>query len=496
MFASAATHPAAAAHKSLTSKATSTPWFTYSGDLRAYYFGRTNGNACLTCKIKGNPDATAFSLGGLFHGQINVPHSPWSLGATYFGAYPFGANAPGPLDSIGYNPKVDNTLPGYSLSMFGERYVQYKTAGIFAQTGAMIINTPWASPSDSRMTPEAFQGSLVSANAAPNLTVGGMYMARFRSRVISAFNSNTLLTSCNTANPAGKGPVDGASGTFSVPGDPCNKQRTTNGFLEFSAAYKFGGSGLVASANQYQVLDVTNMTWVSAQWNFMRNSKFNPYVAGQYLVERNLGQSLIGTVANHTSSGQFGATIYHNLNFTVGYNGSPYRVYVVPAKSCKGTVSSPQSASTGVIFGGVADTTVNGLPAGEVTCYGGGLASPYTDNYATDPLYSTSISQGVADVHKPGTGVKTALTWQTNDRRVKATVSNAWYSYSLPGQSGTTGNGDARAEFNFDVQYFFNPVYPNKPFKGLSIRQRYADRTQPFSPYDFKYSRTQLEYTF
>ncbi len=91
---------------------------------------------------------------------------------------------------------------------------------------------------------------------------------------------------------------------------------------------------------------------------------------------------------------------------------------------------------------------------------------------------------------------KTALAWQTNDRRLKATISDAWYDYTLPGNVAGVGNADSRSEFDFDIQYFFNRVNRKGPYKGFSIRQRYGDRTQTYSPYDFKYSRTQLEYTF
>ncbi len=471
------------------------PLFTYAGDARAFYFGRTNGNSCLTCKTTGTPNATAFNFGGTLHGQINIPRTPFVLGATYFGAYPFGANWPGPLNNIGYNPQVDNTLPGYSISTFGEMYLQYQTVGTFFQTGKEELTTkesPWAHTSDSRDTPASFQGTLFNTSPTHDFNFGAMYMARFRSRVTSAFNSNTLLTSCNTAYPDGKGPVPGIKGTFTVPGDPCNKQHTNNGFLQLSASYIFGNSGLVANAFQYQYYDIASMTYVNAQWNFMKASKFNPFVAGQYVGESQFGQAFIGTVHSYTFGGQFGATINHNLNFAASYNGSPYTTYVVPVKDCDGSASSPAKASPGVIFGGVANKSIKGLPKADVTCYGGGIASPYTDNYATDPLYTTQISQGMADVHKPGTGAKAALTWQSDNRRVRAILSDAWYNYSLPG----AGNGDSRSEFNFDVQYFFNPVYANRPYKGLSIRQRYADRTQPFSPYEFKYSRTQLEYTF
>lgn len=487
----------AGASQSVAPDPTPTPLWTYSVDVRAYYFGRTNGDTCLTCSPKGSPDATAFNFGGQLHGQINLPHSPWAIGATYFGAYPFGANAPGPLNSVGYNPQVDNTLPGYSISTFGEEYLQYKTPGIFAQTGKEVLSpqqSPWTPNSDARIEPTAFQGTLLNANINPDLTLGGMYMVRFKSRVTSAFNANTLLTSCNTAYDTGKGPIEGEPGTFTVPGDPCNKLEKSEGFLQFAAGYKFGESGLQANAYYYEVYDIATMTWITGQWNYDRKSRFNPFLAGQFLAENNTGASFIGTVHNYTTGGQFGATIYRGLTFVASYNGAPATAYVVPSKDCNGTVSSPQPAGPGVIFGGVPDKTATGLPSGDVLCYGGGPASPYTDVYASDPLFSTSIGQGLADVHKSGTGVKAALTWLSPDKRIRLIVSNAWYNYGVPGGSGTTSNGDERVEFNADVTYFFSPV-GSGPYKGFSLRQRYADRTEPFAPFDFKYSRTQLEYT-
>ncbi len=479
--------------------ATATPLFTYYGIVREYYFGRTNEDTCFTCTPKGSPDATAFNNGGLLHGQLNIPHTPFSLGATYFGAYPFGANWPGPLNNIGYNPEVDNTVPGYPLSLFGETYLQYKTAGTFFQTGKEILRasqSPWTPPSDTRITPTSFQGTLISTNPTPDLSIGAMYMARFRSRVTSAFNSNTLLTSCNTANPTGKGPVEGAKGTFTVPGDSCYRQDTTYGFSEFSLGYIFGDTGLVANAYQYEIYNIGSMSWLTAQYNFDKHSVLNPFVAGHFLAENNLGTSVIGTVHNYTGGGQIGATIYHNFTFTVGYDGSPATKYVVPAKDCKGTASAPASPSPGVIFGGVADTTNKSLPKGDVTCYGGGLASPYTVGYTSDPLYTTSLTQGMPEVLKPGTAVKAVLGWQSDNRRIRAYASDAWYNYSLPGSVAGVGNGDSRAEFDLDAWFFFNKVPTSGPYKGLSLRQRYGDRTQPFAPYEFKSSRTQLEYDF
>jgi outer membrane porin, OprD family len=477
---------------------TPTPLFTYSGDVRAFYFGRTNGNSCLTCKPKGSPNATAFNFGGSLHGQINIPHTPWALGATYMGAYPFGANAPGPLNNIGYNPQIDNTVPGYPLSVFGEEYLQYKNAGTFGQIGKEMLTatqSPWANSADTRILPATYQGTQISTSPTADLTIEAMYIARWKSRVTSAFNSNTLLTSCNTAYPTDKGPVQGASGTFTVPGDLCSMQRTTHGFGLASASYVFGASGLALSAYQYQIYDLVDMTWLSGQYNFAKRSFANPFVAGQFLAENNDGQSYLGVVHNHTVGGLIGTNVANNLTFTAGYDNAPATRYVVPTAQCKGTLSSPVGPKLDAIFGGLPDPSES-APKGFVVCYGGGVASPYTDGYTSDPLYTTSLTQGMSEVTKPGTAAKTTLTWFADNHRLRLLASDAWYSYSLPGSIKNIGNGDGRMEFDLDAWFFLNAVHPGQPYKGLSIRQRYGDRTFSFAPFEFKSSRTQLEYDF
>ena len=478
------------------SKAATKPWFTVSGVTRAFYFGRTNGDTCLTCKPKGSPNATAFNFGGYLHGQINIPHSPWAVGATYFGAYPFGANALGPAKNIGYNPQVDNSVPGYPISILGESYIQYKSAGTFGQSGKVVLRSPqspWANAADTRITPTSFQGTLLATNPTTDLSIGAMYMARFRSRVTSAFNSNTLLTSCNTAYPSGKGPADGASSTFTVPSDTCNHQQTTYGFTLLSATQQFGSSGLIANAYRYQIYDHANMSWVTAQYNFAKNSESNPYIAAHFLEETNQGRSVIGSVNNHTTGGLFGFSANHRWGITLGFDSSPYSTYVVPSGACTGTSSSPTPPGPGAVFGGVGDTTIKER-TGLIKCYGGGLASPYTAGYTSDPLFTTSLTQGFCEVSKPGTAIKTTVTWQSNDRRLKLLASDAFYDYSLPGGVKGVSNRDARAEFDVDATYFFSPVRPNQLYQGFSLRQRYGDRTQPFAPFEFKSSRTQLEY--
>ena len=124
--------------------------------------------------------------------------------------------------------------------------------------------------------------------------------------------------------------------------------------------------------------------------------------------------------------------------------------------------------------------------------YYGGWASPYTDSYATDVLFTTSISQGMADRRSPGQAVKVQATFYTFNKRIRFIASRAYYDY------GNAAGGVAPTqESDLDGTYYFNPVGKGA-YRGLSFRYRYAERTQNFfttNP-DFKYNRAQLEYAF
>ncbi len=449
-----------------TPKLTASPSsaFKFSGNVRVYNFTRTN---------EVGTNAAAFNTEAKLHGEYRFANSPWTIGVSYFGADPFGANGPEP----GFNKKVDNTLPGYALSLLGEYYLQYKTYAVTAWTGKQIIDTPWANASDSRLVPVIFQGTALSVDVSPQTTLGAMYMARFRHRTSSDFESNTMLTSCD--NTGSK-----------VPGDPCHPQFTTPGFLLLYATQRFSPQ-LTANVYNYQVYDIVNLLYIDTKYNYASKSPFDPYVGLQYVAESNTGASDIGVVHNRTFGFQFGASAGKNIELALSFNASPVVTYTTPSASLCGGGSGKFDPKLGGIFGGAVGLPVHGAPKGTVFCYGGALASPYTDSYTSDPLYTTMMSQSLADTHKPGFANKISGTFHTNDRRWVAIVQEGWFNYGLP-----SAPADIVKEFTGDLTYHFNAVDPKQPYRGLALRYRYEDRRQFTAPFDFKYNRAQLEYTF
>ena len=110
-------------------------------------------------------------------------------------------------------------------------------------------------------------------------------------------------------------------------------------------------------------------------------------------------------------------------------------------------------------------------PDGTTNVYYGGWASPYTDNYATDPFFTTTITQGMADRRAPGTSWKLAATFTSNNKRWIFIAADAWYNY------GNALVGENTNEWNLDGQYHFSPATAG-PYRGLLLRYRYAQRTE------------------
>jgi len=455
-------------------KATPTPRpFAYNGYVRAFYFTRTN-----RFQNPGNPNRAALNFGGKLHGEFHFARTPFTIGASYFGADPFGANgedpgfrtdplncAPLPSPSCAGNgtrvSKVDNTLPGFPLSTLGEAWLQYKTSALSIKLGDQQVNYAWAPASDSRLKPALYEAADVQVSLSARYTLGIDRAVRFEHRTSSLFESRTLLTDAPASNPA----------------YPIHE---TRGMLLAYLGYKLG-TAATASVNYYEWYDVAQMLWLDAKISPLPNAYLKPYVAFQFGSERDSGAAYAGRINAQVVGMQLGASLTKNVDASVGFDHIPLHVDTVLG-ACA-TASRPYFLPAG------GTPTCKTLSNHTAQVFYGGIASPYTEAYATDPLFTTSISQGMADRHSPGDSFKVATTWQSDNKRTKLVLSEALYDYGNP------GGGNQTREFNADLTYFFNKV-SSGPYRGLSLRHRYAERTQPTIPYDFKYNRTQLQYDF
>ncbi len=65
---------------------------------------------------------------------------------------------------------------------------------------------------------------------------------------------------------------------------------------------------------------------------------------------------------------------------------------------------------------------------GSVNLYYGGWASPYTDNYTSDPLFTTMGAQGMIERRSAGSSEKLQLTYTSQNKRITFLAAYGWLS--------------------------------------------------------------------
>jgi hypothetical protein len=481
------------------------------GYVRSFYFTRQNASNNPGARFDFTPGAkynsnavnqANWNTGVSLHGDYSFPGGQWSIGGTYFYANPIDGPCVVPANhakgqvcvtQIPPNSNADDTLPGFTLSTFDEAYLAYDAYGFAGTLGNQLFHSPWANPSDSRLKPAAFSGGDLSYSALPHWTFEAADMLAFENRTSSDFSRQTLLT----GYPAG---AKGLPDNINFPGGQGVK---TNGFAFGKAGYGNAASDLTASGYFYAIGDLVNVWWFDGKYTF-KDVRWAPYIALQGGFETNSGRSYLGKIESEDFGVQIGADLTKNLRISAGYDAIPWRrdtIYLPHNVTCSNT--NYQIAAKGA-------TLAYFLPLDAGQCfnnsngttqiYYGGWASPYTDNYSTDPFFTTSVTQGMADRRAPGTSWKVALTFTTSNRRLVFMATDAWYDY------GNALVPQKTSIWTLDGRYYLNRV-GKAPYRGLFLRYRYAERMQSNTYFPigstylggsplFKYNRAQLEYDF
>lgn len=479
--------------------------FSYSGYVRSYYFTRQNASNNSGVRFDFTPGAkynsnavneATWNTGVALHGDYRFPGGQWQIGATYFYANPIDGPCVVPANhlkgavcvtQIPPNTNSDDTVPGFTMSTFDEAYLSYEAYGFAGTLGNQLFTSPWANPSDSRLKPAAFQGGDLAYSASHNWTLEAADMLTFENRTSSAFTRQTLLTSY----PAGgKGLPD----NINAPG---GQGIDTNGFVYAKAAYSNVPSGLSANGYFYGVSDLANVWWFDGKYALDKNL-MKPFIALQGGFESNSGRSYLGKIDSQEIGVQVGATVMKGLRLTASYEAIPWRMTTVfLPKNVTCSNSNYQITAKGTTFAyflplnaAQCFTNENGM----TQIYYGGWASPYTDGYSTDPLFTTTVTQGMADRRSPGRSWKVSLTYTSNNRRMIFIATDGWYDY------GNALAPQSTRIWTLDGRYYLNPVTKGA-YRGLFLRYRYAQRMQSNTsllggPPLFKYNRAQLEYDF
>ncbi|HET9028828.1 MAG TPA: hypothetical protein VFN49_01515, partial [Candidatus Aquilonibacter sp.] len=326
-------------------------------------------------------------------------------------------------------------------------------------------------------------------------------------RSCSAFDKQTLLTD----NPAF--PYPGAPGLPNYYYNPARAGIDNNGV--FLARVAYAGSKtmpLTANASFYSFSNIASAFWLDAKMPL--KGKLKPFAALQFGSEGNTGSNLVGKIASTVFGLQAGFNVLPSVQIVGSYDTMPWKSDTLPAAgntslAALGLTCSATSHQIGLAAGTKANTinlpyflptggTAQCTPNadGTTTLYYGGWASPYTDSYATDPLFTTTLTQGMVDRQSAGDSFKLQATFTSDDKRLVSYVNHAWYNY------GNGGFFNLTQETNFDAMYYFSPLPKSGPYHGFTFRYRYGERNSgplwtggPQTAL-FKYNRFMAEYDF
>ena len=493
---------------------------TIGGFYRAYYFTRQNasnnpGTQWNPAKYNSSAvNQASFNNGISLHADYHFAGGGFYIGGTYLYANPFDDSCSTALQhakglpcvtQIPPNTNPDDTVPGYILNTFYEGYLAYNAHNVYAKIGDQLFNSPWASPVDTRIKPAAFQGGDFAYT--PNgWTFELARMLQFEPRTSSTFLSDTLITSY----PSGGTGV--GSNIFTPGGHGFN----TDGFYYGRVGYAPKGADYSANGYLWSVNDIVNIYWGDAKYTLQEN-RWKPYVALQGGWESNAGASYAGKIASSMLGAQLGFNATKTVVIAASYDGVPWKYdnVVLPAGfSCTNSTyqikTTPGHTLSYFLPVNAGQCFTN--PNGTTTIAYGGWASPFTDNYATNPVFTTQVSQGEPDRRAGVQSYKIAATYTSQNGREVFIASDAWYDY---GNNLVAQNTN---EWNLDSTYRFMPVPKSGPYHGLQFRYRYAQRSYSntycgaagsFCPAGatsgspvlggiplFKYNRAMLEYDF
>ena len=399
---------------------------TWNGYLRDYYFTRNFTATGAPNNLKAN------SFGGMFNYLTPTFGKGFSVGGTFWSAQDiFGLNN----ETGNYShlePTLAGTQPIYTL---GQAFVQWKGDNVLVRGGNQLMNSPWMGASDSRMVPATYQGVLADFTLTQGLDLIVAREFRWKSRTSSAFSATNLYNANGFANIYGGAP-NANVGT-----------QTSGGTATAGLTYKNGGAS--AQAWYYKFYGLTGAAYADGSYVFKTGSSVSPVIGAQYLHESNSANNLLASSVNNSTYGVMAGINFSGDSLVASYNKI--------------------STNTGDFKNG-------------------SIVSPYSAGYATDPLYTTSMTAGLVE-KGVGNAWKLAGTFFFLGKQLRLITSYARYN-TQPNFANTN-------ETDLDLTWFFSGA-----LKGFSVRNRLGIVHGLNGSYGapnlgtFYFNRVMLEYDF
>lgn len=404
------------------------------GELRLYDFNRWYDTP-------NTPDARSLSLAALINAQTGTVWGGFSAGGSFVTANMLGTKP----DTLA---KTDTSLmgPNSSLGAWSQAYLQYKRDWFTFKGGYQYLDTPWMGNNDSRVIPSSYNAALVGFQPIKDWNIYAIRTFSWKSRTSQGmYNDNLYYPSTYDGDS-----MYGNNG--SLPKD----SPEANGTWAAGTTYKNGD--LKAEAWYYNFLRFARMGYVNGSYTFQTGTPFNPYIAGQWLTQNSSSDNIL--VDTHTK--------------LVGVAGDRVK-------------AEGWGARLGLnIYNGSIDFAYNKLDGESGAVGDGALISPYTVNYGTDPLFTTSMIRGLVEIG-PGHAWKGRAIYNFFDKKLQLVAAYAKYT--------SLERGDSH-DMYFDVIYNFDGA-----LKGLQLRDRWeksAGGIANLNPGNepFTYNRLMISYKF
>lgn len=261
-----------------------------SGQLRAFYIDRDYDGYTDATSVHRN----ATAIGGYLKYETGVWNG-LSLGTAFYTSN--GLFLKDKTTSTGTdNPEVDPTLLGKSnesLSYLGEAYVQYKNGNTTFKGGRQKLDTPMAGSDDARMLPNLFEAYVLSNTDVKDTTLIAAHVTKFAQGSFGrVYNGGVLSVTSGYSLVDSKTHV----GEFVDMGTYAIGENT--GGVSVAAAIYSGVPGLKLQLWDYYAQDILNAVYAEANYGWSYASGVAPYVAAQWINERDVGSN---GVANSTN---------------------------------------------------------------------------------------------------------------------------------------------------------------------------------------------------
>lgn len=405
------------------------------GDLRLYNFNRFYDS-------RTTPDASALSAAALINAQTGSFLGGFGLGGSFVTANSFGTHP----DNIA---KIDTSLagPNNSIGAFSQAYLQYENRYLLFRGGYQYLtDDPWMGNNDSRVIPSSYNALRIQWMPIAGWTLFALREYSWKSRTSYGMYPDNLYY----PPPYSGDSMYGNNGSL-----PLNAP-SAPGTWEGGTSYVHGG--LSAQLRYYDFMHFARTGYAVGSYVFDSRTGFNPVVGAQYLVQNDNADNRF----TQTSTKLFGVLGDH-----------------VKSRAIGGDLGL-------VIPNGRFDIFYNKLAHEDGAVGGGALISPFTTNYGTDPLYTTSMIRGLVEAG-PGHAWKGKFTYDLFDKKLELTAAYAKYITYYRGNSH---------DLYVDVIYHLGGY-----LKGLTLRDRWElsnggiGNLNP-SNRTFVYNRMMIDYAF